>query len=294
MGESSCTIYNRQEDGFIIQSISPNTVAMLENISKGSCLLPRDVNTLTLSAQELLQIRQTRSRCTIRPSAITPIDAATELAILQMKRNNTFFISYLLGRGPDAGILGTNFGWDSDGVWFSGDATEITSYSYPIFTTFTIPSDKQVEVSVEFVYNQRCADFGLCFYNDNITPDWNWDSDTTRIACSYNCPTPAIYGLTTMNDREEDILTVGNTYTCHVIYNPNSNPNITLNTILDGTIIDTITLNDQVLTGDYRIGFSADQDNTDYRTYIKNLTIDINNGETVYESSLQDITIPLF
>ena len=62
-------------------------------------------------------------------------------------------------------------------------------------------------------------------------------------------------------------------------------------TLLNGTILDTITLNDQVLSSNYRIGFCADQDDTDYRTYIKNLTINVNNGEQIYNNSLQNITV---
>lgn len=294
MSESSCTPYDRERAGFSIQSVSPSAVVMLETISKDTCVLPRGVNALTLSASELLQIRQTFSECTITPSgAIAPIDAPTQLAILQTKQNNSRtiidFLSYLEGRGPGDGILDTNFGWDSDGVWFSGNAGE--DPSYPIFTNFTIPSNQQVEVTVEFVYNQRCADFGLCFYQDDTVPDWDWGSNPTRIACSYNCETPAIYGLTTENDPEVNLLIPPNTYTCNVIYNPNSNPNITLTTTLNGTTVDTRTLDNQVLTSAYRIGFSADQDNEDFRTYIKNLTINVNNGEQIYESSLQNVAI---
>jgi len=294
MSESSCTPYNREIGGFSIQSISPSAIAMLGNVSKDTCVLPRGVSALTLSATELLQIRQTLSECVITPSssAIASIATPTQLAILQMKQNNSRtivpFLSYLEGRGPGEGILDTNFGWDSAGVWFSGDSGEP---GYPVFTNFTIPSNQQVEVTVDFVYNQRCADFGLCFYQDDTIPEWDWGTNTTRIACSYDCPDPVIYGLTDSNEPGENILTVGNTYTCNVIYNPNSNPNITLTTALNGTTIDTITLNDQVLTSAYRIGFSADQDNEDLRTYIKNLTINVNNGEQIYESTLENVAI---
>lgn len=289
----SCTPYNRRGDGFSIQSISPNAVAMLASVSKDTCLLPRGSNTLTLSAPELLQIRQTLSACPITPSAIVPIDVSTRLAILQTKRNNTGFLSYALERGPGLGILDTNFGWDNEGIWFSGDATGVSDASYPIFTNFTIPSDKQVEVSVDFVNNEGCADFGLCFYPSGTIPEWQWNSNETRIACQYDCPIPVIHGLTDSNDDDEDVLTTGNTYTCNVIYNPNSNPNITFNTKFNETIINTLTIDDQVLTSDYRIGFTADQDDDEFKTYIKNLIININNGEAIYESSLQNITIPL-
>lgn len=291
---SSCTLHDRQSHGFRIQSISPSAIVMLEDISRGSCILPRNINISTLSASELLYIRQTFSACAIVPRALSSIDASTQLAILQIKnRNDDPFLIYSLGRGPGEGILDTNFGWDNSGVWFSGNATKVSNLSYPIFTDFTIPPDQQVEVTVDFVYNDNCSDFGLCFYQDDTAPEWSWGTNETRIACEYNCQTPVINGLTESNDREEDIINDLGTYTCNVIYNPNSNPNIIMNTLFNGTIIDTITLNNQVLTSDYRIGFCADQDDTDFRTYIKDLTININNGESIYRSTLQNITIPL-
>ena len=194
---------------------------------------------------------------------------------------------YSLGRGPGDGILDTNFGWDASGVWFSGGAD---SSAYPIFTNPVIPQNKSVTITVDFVYNEECSDFGMCIYPENGIPDWNWHPDSSRIAVQYNCPNPYIYGLTSQQESFYELI-VGNTYTCKFIYNPNSNPNITMITLLNGTILDTITLNDQVLSSNYRIGFCADQDDTDYRTYIKNLTINVNNGEQIYNNSLQNITV---
>jgi len=194
---------------------------------------------------------------------------------------------YALGRGPGDGIVDTNFGWDSSGVWFSGNSV---SHAYPIFTNLVIPQNKSVTITVDFVYNESCADFGMCIYPGNELPDWDWGPNSSRIAVQYNCPNPFIYGLT--NEQESAYeLTVGNTYTCKFTYNPNSNPNITMVTLLNGTVLDTITLNDQVLSSNYRVGFTADQDYTDYRTYIKNLTINVNNCEQCYGSSLQNITV---
>ena len=194
---------------------------------------------------------------------------------------------YALGRGPGNGIVDTNFGWDSSGVWFSGNSD---GPSYPIFTNLVIPQNKPVTITVDFVYNERCADFGMCIYPENGIPNWAWGWNSSRIAVQYDCPTPIIDGLTNIQLSSYE-LTVGNTYTCKFTYNPNSNPNITMVTLLNGTVIDTITLNDQVLSSNYRVGFTADQDNTDFRTYIKNLTINVNNCEQCYGSSLQNITV---
>lgn len=211
---------------------------------------------------------------------------------------SNLLLSYLEGRGPGAGILNTHFGWDANGVWFAGDANDPSNErapSYPIFTNPIISQNKKVEVSVDFVYNEECSDFGLCFYQDGTVPEWRRNNiNSTRIACQYDCSHPEVSGLTNIYHSSLFDLTIGNTYTCNVTYDPISNPSITLNTLLDGSIVDTITLNDQTLSGAYRIGFSADRDGSSSKTYIKNLTVNVNNGELTYSSSLQTITIPPF
>jgi len=195
-----------------------------------------------------------------------------------------------LNRGPGNGILDTNYGWDSNGVWFSGNAGN--NQAFPVFTNFTIPESCSVTVSVDFVYNERCADFGMCVYLDGVTPTWRWGSDDTRIACQFNCPTPHIYGLNDQTTNDINILIVGNTYTAQMIYDPNNTPNVTLNTILNGIVVDTLTLDEVLPSGNYRIGFSADQDNASFKTYITNLSIRVNcESETVYTSSLKNVIL---
>ena len=192
---------------------------------------------------------------------------------------------YSLGRGPRDGILGTNFGWDASGVWFSGGSV---GPAYPIFTDLVIPQNKSVTITVDFVYNDNCSDFGMCVYPELGTPNWEWSPDPSRIGVQYDCESPSIYGLINYQGSSYG-LTVGNTYTCKFIYDPNNNPNITMITLLNGSVLDTITLNNEVLSSNYRIGFTADQDGL--RTYIKNLTINVNNSEQIYSSSLQNITV---
>lgn len=212
------------------------------------------------------------------------------ITLNQPSSSSCSFLSYVIGRGPGSGILNTNFGWDNDGVWFSGDAGN-PAPSYPIFTNCIIPSNKPVDVSVDFVYNYICADFGLCFYSEETIPEWQWAPNNTRIACQYDCATPYVVGLNNVLGTTYR-LSFPNVYTCNVIYNPNTNPNITMNTKLNGTIIDTISLDNQTLNCNYRIGFSADNDTL--KTYIKNLKININNGEKIYNNNLQNVTIPPF
>lgn len=201
------------------------------------------------------------------------------------------WLVYSLNRGPAGGVLNTNFGWDSNGVWFSGSSN---GPAYPVFTHFTIPQNNIVTISVDFVYNQGCSDFGMCVYLDGTTPEWNWGSNDTRIACQYNCPNPYIYGINDGVTNGSAPLIIGNTYTAQMIYDPNSTPNITLNTLLENTIVDTITLDDVLPSGNYRIGFTADQDNIDFKTYIKNLNIHVvDDSENDYTrmSTLQSINI---
>lgn len=201
------------------------------------------------------------------------------------------FLRFIMGWGPGIGIINTNFGWDINGVWFSGNAR--SNYpSYPIFTNFTIPANKKVEVSVDFDYFARESDFGICFYLDNTVPKWNWSYDNTRIACQYDDVWPFIHGLNDSNSTYNDVLSIPNTYTCNVIYDPNNEPNVTFHTLLNGVIVDSCTLNGQTLGVDYRIGFCADNDDIASKSYMRNVTININNGEKIYSNNLNNISIP--
>lgn len=204
-----------------------------------------------------------------------------------------FLVYQPLNRGPNAGILNTNFGWDSNGVWFSGTST---GPAYPIFTNFNISKNKKVVVSFDFVYNDNCSDMGMCFYSSSQTPIWKWDYDPTRIACQYDCSDPVIFGLQSGEVQYgSSILTPTKTYKAVIIYDPSSpfGDTITFKTYLNFTLINQISLtNITKLNSDYKIGFTADQDNSSYKTYMKNLIISVNNGETIYKNDLRNIDIP--
>lgn len=101
MGSNSCTNYDRQGNGFRIQSVSPATINMQDNTSSntaGQCFPPHNINMLTLSAIELLNIRKTLSDCPIPPQTLSSIDAPTQLSILQMKTINDSF-SFIRSKG---------------------------------------------------------------------------------------------------------------------------------------------------------------------------------------------------
>jgi hypothetical protein len=205
-----------------------------------------------------------------------------------------FLVYTPLTRGPGDGILNTNFGWDSSGVWFLGDAGFNTP-SYPIFTNFDISKNKKVKIYVDYIYNNSCPDFGLCFYDKNIIPEWVYSADISRIACSTSCDQLKIFGLDNQSPFSPAVLIIGNTYTLVITYDPTNttSDNILFEAYLGNTLVpgSSITLSSLKINNDYKIGFCADQDETT-RAYIKNLTININNGELIYTNTLQNITIP--
>jgi len=203
-------------------------------------------------------------------------------------------------RGPASGTLNENFGWNDSGVWFSGNSEEY-SPGYPIFTNFTIPATSKVEVNVDFVYNDASSNFSMCIYNNTEVPHWSSSPQQTRIACQYDGSIPRIYGYYA-TQQSGFRLSVGTTYTCQMIYEVNTQANekvinITMNTLINNDLFNSINItqyNFEEFNHPCRIGFTADQPNINKKTYIKNLKISVNDGEAIYNSSLQNIIIPQF
>jgi len=184
---------------------------------------------------------------------------------------------------PDANLA---FGFDSTGMWFSGDAENAP---YPIRTNYDIDGETTVVVVYTFVHSNisdgdedsACPDHGICFFKADAEPYWNWGNETSRIAVQYDCGTPEITGQ--VNDEEsyvgsEYTLTVDITYTARVTYDPVAET-ITHELFVGGDpdpsdLVDTIVLeNERLSAGAYRIGFHADAD-TDvsdkvYFTYLE-------------------------
>ena len=180
-------------------------------------------------------------------------------------------------------------GQTGEGVFFDGDAGD-PYISYPVRTNFSINGSTKVVVTVDMVVNDGCSDFGLCVFEDNengIQPQWAWDPNPTRIAAQYDCTTPYIYTLDDSIGSGWNIPNNG-TYRVRFTYDPQNLNSVKLETLTtSNTLLDTITIGGTLNTSNqYYIGFSADQDSTNLRTYIKNLTIAINGGNT-YTNSLQ-------
>ena len=176
---------------------------------------------------------------------------------------------------PDADVA---FGFDSTGMWFSGDASDAP---YPIRTNYDIAGNETVVVVYTFVHtavDEDCPDQGICFFKADVEPYWSWGDNTSRIAVQYSCGDPEISGQIENYAESTYNLTVGDTYTARVTYNPVAET--VTHELFDGSsvgspLVDTITLTNEVLpAGAYRIGFHADLDTaTNEKSYFTYLAI---------------------
>jgi hypothetical protein len=189
--------------------------------------------------------------------------------------------------------LNTHFGWDSNGVWFT-DAfdNENAVSSYPIFTDFTIAQNEPVIVEFDVDINSECSDMGVCVYVDGTDPEWDWDPNTTRIAAQFDCFNLTLNGRTTSETAEAGVPGSG-VYTVTFMYTPTAETDkVTVSYKAQGSseVIASLSLNEALPAGAYRVGFAADQDSSDVKTYMSHLLIDVNNGDGYYSSDLQQGT----
>lgn len=118
---------------------------------------------------------------------------------------------------PDPDVA---FGFDSNGMWFSGNASDAP---YPVRTNYDIDGDTPVIVVYTFIHadvDNGCPDQGICFFKADTEPYWNWGAEATRIAVEYDCGQPLIAGQVENEVVSEYGLTLGNTYTARVTYDP--------------------------------------------------------------------------
>jgi hypothetical protein len=214
------------------------------------------------------------------------------------------FLTYVTGR-EHLPVLNQNFGWDSNGVYFGPttlEESEEGEESYPIFTNFTIPQNTPVTVEFDVLIEEFCSDAGVAIFVDGTIPVWRWDPDSTRIAAQFNCPDPSIYGIEGTGTLSEDSQAVPGpgVYRFSFAYNPTAETDKVLFGYFDenSDLLALVTLNETLPEGDYRIGFSADNDRDDEgpsegvptdRTYIKNLTITVDpetENEVIYTDTL--------
>jgi len=191
-------------------------------------------------------------------------------------------------------ITNITTGQDIGGIYFSGEAGDNIP-SYPIRSSFSISGNTKVTVTVDMdvvdAEDDLCSDFGVCVFEVGTEPQWQWGTNPTRIAAQYDCPNPIIVGI-----NEEDYTALyslpgPDTYRVRFTYDPNNTPNVKLETLdTSNNVLNTITINETLdTTKDYRIGFSADNDDLTTRTYIHDLTIAVDGGQT-FTDTLQSPT----
>lgn len=191
-------------------------------------------------------------------------------------------------------IEGLDFGFDAGGMWFTGNANsgsggENEGGGYPVRTAMEFETNDVCEVIYTVDYQDGCSDQGICVFNIGTEPEWQWGSNETRIAFSINCPEPFIYGQNNETNGTGGELEGGessgyeaNYYTFHFTYNPSEEQVTVLvysgeNT--EGTLINTLVLNEKLPEGNYKVGFTADQDNFGNKAYFTQVSI-LKNGSS--------------
>jgi hypothetical protein len=218
-----------------------------------------------------------------------------------MPSNLTSKPSYLSAYQAETGkVEGVDFGWDSEGMWFTGDAVsgsggEGSGGGYPVRTNFDFEETDVCEVIYTIDYSEACSDHSICIFKVGTEPEWQWGTNETRIAASNNCRVPYIYG---QNELVRGVASEGGElggedepnlgkYTFHFAYSPSAgtvNLKVYQGESASGDPMADLTINETLPSGQYRIGFSADQDEFEDRSYFTTLDIK-KNGESVTASS---------
>jgi len=168
------------------------------------------------------------------------------------------------------------YGFDSTGLWFVGDADGTT---YPVRTNFNLDSAHELEMTFTFIYGlgggEGCPDHSVCIFNTNDEPNFSFGQDSSRIALVCNCSGFSIQGQSSSTPSSLT-LSDGNTYTCAFTYSPAAEQVQAVlynGTSATGSPVGTLTLNEVLPSGTYRVAFTADQDNTpdkiSYFTYVQ-------------------------
>ena len=228
-------------------------------------------------------------------------------AILSTPSTGTQYTSSLRTGIPsfltvDESVTDPQHGFDSNGMWFEGNA-ELNGY--PVRSNFTITETTPVIVEFDFIYDQLCADQGVCVFLDGDAPAWSWGSNPTCISAKYNCGSPELDGLASSigGNGDNGLLIVGNTYRARFTYNPTITNSVKLETFDTDltTVIDTLILQDKLSTGAYRVGLSGDSDGNlggppAGKAYFTDLSITTGTYIPVQEwkfGSTGDLTLPL-
>jgi hypothetical protein len=191
--------------------------------------------------------------------------------------------------------LNIDYGWDSSGAW-SANATILENEegtSFPFRTTFSIPNDTKSVTTVDFVVNELAeSDFGIAVFASGATPEWLWGELSVNTISAKYTPTE-LNGISGGAGGGEGWIPPSlGTYRARLTVEPTGpgTADIMLETLdTSNNILDTITYTETEFFGtDYKIGFASDNDGGVNKTYFKNLTINVNNGATVYTDTLMN------
>lgn len=180
------------------------------------------------------------------------------------------------------------YGFDQTGMWFINDADGTT---YPIRSNFDIADTETCVIIFTFIHDTFCSDQGICVYKADTPPEWDWGPNATRIALSYNCANIQIYGQSAENEGVATLIE-GRTYTAKATYNPVAGTFVAetyLGTSATGTPISTISLNESLPAGNYRVAFCADQDGSEFsfdannKSYFTYVSIEVDSITYVME-----------
>jgi hypothetical protein len=174
----------------------------------------------------------------------------------------------------DKPTLDTNFGFDNNGMWFYGNATD--QHAYPIRTNVNFHDTDVTEIITTINFGNANNDHGFAIFNAATTqPYWRDSTDATRIAFQLSVGTPQLFGITASDTGTSNLLTAGNSYTIRFVYDPANNVTVYIHdgTSVSDTLIETLTITEALPSGDYIIGFDADQDASGFKSYYTSLTI---------------------
>lgn len=170
---------------------------------------------------------------------------------------------------------GVDYGFDSTGMWFSGNAGGCGSISFPVRLNYDIPSESPTTI-VYTIIQDTCTDQGICFFNTSTDPSWSFSPCSNRISVNMNCANVEVNGQ--FNDLGGLNLGEGGglPYTFKVVYTPSSstvNVKVFNGTSTNDTLLAEYTLNERLPAGPYRIGFDADADGPSTSGYFTYLSI---------------------
>lgn len=168
---------------------------------------------------------------------------------------------------------GTQYGFDTSGMFFGGNAD--ADFAYPVQTNIRFHENETLEVVATIRFNQANNDHGLAIFNVDTRPIWRAGADASRIAFQFDAGIPVLYGQTTANTAPGvPVLSAGNWYTIKFVYSPGT---VTVSTfagnVATGSALDVRTINETLPAGDYSVGFDADMDQVGIKSYFTNLIV---------------------